>query len=80
MGSSVNPEFVGVEMHVRKSPTDLEYPAGRLFVTDVFTNHKGARANVGFRTVEEVKDAIANLKTLLPLIDRLGAVADLDDA
>jgi hypothetical protein len=81
VGSSVNAEFVGSEMHTRNSPTDLEYPAGRLFVTDVYgshvlTSHRAARANLGFRTVDEVKEAIRLLRELLPLVDRLGAVVE----
>ena len=73
MGSTTHGEPHKTDIRVRKTPTELDF-FGRLYVDDYYPGHRLSRFNGGFRNADEVLKTIAALKTLLPVIDRLGSI------
>lgn len=75
MGSSTNAEIKETRIYARKTLTALDC-VGRLYINDHLESHVACRGNLSFRTTDEIHQAIAALRELLPLVDRLGSLVD----
>lgn len=71
MDSNAYPKFSKTAVRSRPSLSDPAY-VGWLHIDDHYEHHNASRGALGFKSVEEVKQAIAALQELLPAIDRLG--------
>lgn len=59
----------------RMTPTDVDYIAWAS-ITDHYSTHDANRVQIPFRSVEEIRRTIMELKKLLPVVDQLGIIAD----
>lgn len=77
MGSSHDTMFMISTIRTRKTPTDPNF-IGWLHVDDHYhregDDFVAVRFNGGFRDADEILRVIVALKTLLPVIDRLGSI------